>query len=602
MASGNTLQAGMSGPQQVVGGGTSNWIGDLAGLTNLAGGIYGLVNSSNLNSSAQTVFNQSNPFGAYRPQFAQQLVSLMQDPSSVTSLPGYQFQLDQGVQAINRGAAGPGGTGRGSGAEAAALDQYGQGLASSFYNNQINTLAQLAGANISPANPFNALQGLGGAATSTGQSIAGLSSGLSGTLNLLSKLFPGSSNSGTDLDQFYGPNNPDAVTGTPIDLQNLNSIYTGDTSGGGTTITDSPSGTTTTFDDSSAPDLSSMWTNPSAAGGEAAGSGHSALGTIGQVGGIGLNLAQGTPTGYTSAVLSGASLASRYPSNINLTSAQGKALGTAAGEGADILGIYEGVKQGGGVGYTEAAANAAKLGAATGELPGVVGTAAGYVAAPLSVYEFAKNWQSGNTGSDALSGAEAGASFGSIIPGIGTVIGAVIGGAAGALSSAFGGGRADPETQNLNSIAPQINKNPALASSLSPAQSYQILAGAMDAKNNTVGHSPPIEQVFGRMGEQNMMVQMTQQINSAVKSGQIQPNASASDIYSKIVAPWLQSKGAAIDPNNPEYITSSGSNYASSLQGAIMNLIQGWQSGTINGSTPLGVNGQPIAGLPTFGG
>jgi hypothetical protein len=160
--------------------------GDISNLLGLAGSAYGLYNSIGLMQEGQTAFNQSNPFGGYRPTYGADLLSLMQDPSSVTSLPGYQFQMNQGVQAIDRSAAAPGGTGFGSGAEGAALTQFGQGLASNFYNQQVQTLAGLAGANISPSGMPGAIQAQGGAATGLGSNIVGLGNNLGRAYNTVS--------------------------------------------------------------------------------------------------------------------------------------------------------------------------------------------------------------------------------------------------------------------------------------------------------------------------------------------------------------------------------------------------------------------------------
>lgn len=75
--------------------------------------------------------------------YAKQLDDLMQNPSSITKLPGYQFQLDQGTEAVTRKMAATGFGG--SGNMAAELMEYGQGLASSFYGQQTNLLASLSG-------------------------------------------------------------------------------------------------------------------------------------------------------------------------------------------------------------------------------------------------------------------------------------------------------------------------------------------------------------------------------------------------------------------------------------------------------------------------
>ena len=157
--------------------------GDVSSILGLLGSGYGLYNSINLGNESQTAISQSNPFGAYRGVYGQQLLNLMQNPSSVTSLPGYQFLMGQGTQALDRSAAAPGGTGFGSGAEGAALETFGQGLADQFYNQQVSTLSGLAGANINPSSPASAIQTAGAAATGLGSSITGLGSNLGNMLN-----------------------------------------------------------------------------------------------------------------------------------------------------------------------------------------------------------------------------------------------------------------------------------------------------------------------------------------------------------------------------------------------------------------------------------
>lgn len=95
----------------------------------------------------------SNPFGAERAQYAKQLQELMSNPNSVKDLPGYQFQMDQGTDAITRQAAATGYLGSGNlGAE---LAKYGQGLAASFYDRRTALLSSLAGAGAVPGSPNN---------------------------------------------------------------------------------------------------------------------------------------------------------------------------------------------------------------------------------------------------------------------------------------------------------------------------------------------------------------------------------------------------------------------------------------------------------------
>jgi hypothetical protein len=65
------------------------------------------------------------------------------DMSGFYKSPGYDFRLKQGVQAIDRGASAGGMLN--SGARLKALNDYGQGMASSEYQNYLNNLYNVAG-------------------------------------------------------------------------------------------------------------------------------------------------------------------------------------------------------------------------------------------------------------------------------------------------------------------------------------------------------------------------------------------------------------------------------------------------------------------------
>ena len=66
------------------------------------------------------------------------LNTLLQNPSSITSTPGYQFAYNQGLEAVNRTAAAKGQLG--SGNRLYDLTKFGQGLASQTYNNTVSQL------------------------------------------------------------------------------------------------------------------------------------------------------------------------------------------------------------------------------------------------------------------------------------------------------------------------------------------------------------------------------------------------------------------------------------------------------------------------------
>jgi hypothetical protein len=88
----------------------------------------------------------ADPFAAQRGQYQDMLSKLMNDPSSITSDPGYQFQLQQGLNSVQGSNAASGMLN--SGNTMAALMKYGQDYASTGFNNKALLLAQLAGANV----------------------------------------------------------------------------------------------------------------------------------------------------------------------------------------------------------------------------------------------------------------------------------------------------------------------------------------------------------------------------------------------------------------------------------------------------------------------
>lgn len=79
--------------------------------------------------------------GAGQSRYQGQLDALLKDPSKIQQTAGYQFDVDQGNQAINRSAAAKG-MGN-SGGVLAELASFGQGMASREYGNQVNRMASL---------------------------------------------------------------------------------------------------------------------------------------------------------------------------------------------------------------------------------------------------------------------------------------------------------------------------------------------------------------------------------------------------------------------------------------------------------------------------
>jgi len=106
---------------------------------------------------SQQAASAADPFAGQRPQYQTMLANLINNPSSVTSTPGYQFQMDQALKGVEGSAAAQGMLN--SGNVLSALTTQAGNEASTQYYNQAELLAQLAGANIgSPGTAGQILQ------------------------------------------------------------------------------------------------------------------------------------------------------------------------------------------------------------------------------------------------------------------------------------------------------------------------------------------------------------------------------------------------------------------------------------------------------------
>lgn len=310
---------------------------------------------------------------------------------------------------------------------------------------------------------------------------------------------------------------------------------------------------------------------------------------------------QGGGKGATQAATSAAKLGS----NLGLFGSSSGAVGSLAADVTNLGNIIQGLQTGGVMGYGGAAVNtaslAARLGAQTGTMSAGTAAEIASVANPLadalSVYQFARNWQSGATGADALAGAQTGATIGtSILPGVGTLVGAGIGAAVGAVSSIFGPGKTDPENIGWDQYAAAYQKSGAAGvAGASPAQNYQMLAGIFDSRGSNI----PFYNKYGRMGEAQFTTDMTHQINSALAQGTISPQDSAATIYSKVVQPWITSMGGSQGWQNTS--TIQGAPEKQAVGNMLTSLIGQWQSGQLNSQSRVGISGQTIPGLQAFG-
>lgn len=111
-------------------GGKTTALGPLSSMMSIGSGIYGLTEAQKM----QQLAGQMAASNTYSPEASAQLKSLLSNPNSITSMPGYEA----GMTAVERSMAAQGY--QGSGNMAAALQQYG----GNFYNQQVQQLQGLA--------------------------------------------------------------------------------------------------------------------------------------------------------------------------------------------------------------------------------------------------------------------------------------------------------------------------------------------------------------------------------------------------------------------------------------------------------------------------
>jgi hypothetical protein len=174
-------------------GGMGGTLGQLAGYAKtgaqLIGGIGQLGKAGALlGGGGQTKPGVADPYAQYRPQNAAQLQNLLSDPSTITSTPGYQFNLQQGLNAQTAKQAAQGRLV--SGGALLEANQFGQQYATSSLQQQQALLAQLSGATQSPAGAAQAQQGINFGQVGAGAlGLQQLASGAGNVLNPLATLY-----------------------------------------------------------------------------------------------------------------------------------------------------------------------------------------------------------------------------------------------------------------------------------------------------------------------------------------------------------------------------------------------------------------------------
>lgn len=186
-------------------------LGTVASVVGIAGGLNSIFGGGSSSGgggttanggqgySPQEIADAADPFHNRREMFGGMFGSSFPtltnfDPSQIKNDPAYQFQMEQGLGAINKGAAAGGMLG--SGNRLMDLEKYGQGLASSFTDKQFSrnmSILQMMG---QAAGAFNnnggAIAGAYNAANSNGmqqgqlnyqnnqQNLGNITNGLSG--------------------------------------------------------------------------------------------------------------------------------------------------------------------------------------------------------------------------------------------------------------------------------------------------------------------------------------------------------------------------------------------------------------------------------------
>ena len=173
-------------------GGVGTTLGDLAGYAKtgaqLIGGIGQLGQAASLLGGGATKPGVADPYAQYRSQAASQLQNLLANPNTITSTPGYQFNLQQGLQAQQAQQAAQGRLVSGGGLLQA--QQFGQQYATSSLQQQQNLLATLSGANQAPAGAAQAQQGINfGQAGLGALGLQQLAGGAANVLNPLQTLY-----------------------------------------------------------------------------------------------------------------------------------------------------------------------------------------------------------------------------------------------------------------------------------------------------------------------------------------------------------------------------------------------------------------------------
>jgi hypothetical protein len=483
-------------------------------VLNIGSGLYGLYESRQMREMAKKAFGASDPFGPYRQQYADQLSALMKDPSSITKDPGYEFQFNQGREAINRSMGAKGYLG--SGNLGIALTEYGQNYAQNYFTKKAEQLAGLAGAGISP-NFSGALSGYGSGIDAASAALASLGYG---------SVMAGGASQGTPKSE-----RPSSAGGEAAAL------------GQGLRLAGNAAGTF----------------------------GYGDLGKgLGGAGNLVSGLSEGGVEGYGQALRGAASLA-EVAGYGGTTTASLKTIGSAAsgnlsgtGSGLQSLGAQTGVNWLGAAGsYLATAAglygaydtlanpkgkfatamSGASSGMALANWPGaIVGGVAGYLRAggfsdtnPIDASGF-----SGISMDQAVRDENLARMISNPLGSIASLAGIKSNSLAGKIidpAGALGGGRYEEEDIR-NSYYNFLHENDATTTNVSPEQFYQALAG--EFRGSRSAYPARSSGAYGKFDEDRFVMDLANKINQSYSSGTIEAGATPQDILNKVVTPWFE--------------------------------------------------------------
>ena len=186
-AAGNVIAEGGSGGFGL--GDLAKGVGYAKTGAQLIGGFGQLAGAQQARQAGKQISGlQADPYAQYRPQAASQLQNLLANPSTITSTPGYQFNLAQGMNALQANQAAQGRLV--SGGALLQSQQWGQQYATSQLQQQEDMLAKLSGATQSPATGATSQAGLAyGGVGANALSMQQYGAGAANVLNPLQTLY-----------------------------------------------------------------------------------------------------------------------------------------------------------------------------------------------------------------------------------------------------------------------------------------------------------------------------------------------------------------------------------------------------------------------------